>query len=601
MKRFLAFAFFLFFFFTFSLSSIAQESWVINSFDSNVQVQNSGIVNVQEKITVDFGSLSKHGIFRDIPITYSGKTENDYVYSTVIVNTVTMDGASIGNEIIPSGAYVRLKIGDANRTISGAHTYVIDYDITGVLRQFDDHDELYLNTTGNNWDVPIKKATSLVTLSQDGIIQVDCYQGPTNTTEQCVYSMQSPKTAYFATTAPLLPGSGLTVVVGFTKGLFPIVTVAAPQYPLEPESQPFFTPLNEILFFIPIFLALAYIIPRWLKSGRDFWYKVSHPFDKNAREELKPFFEKETVVVEFDSPEKLRPAEIGVLMDERADTLDITATIIDLAGRGYLTIKEIKKAWVFSSTDYEFKKGKEAGSEVLLYEKELLKRLFDGKKEVKMSELKTKFYTDLSEVKKLLYQDIEEKKLFFENPEKVRGKYAGVGVVNIILGVILIAFLGFAIFPVLFFSSGIVISGIIILIFSPFMPRRTALGRQLYMRSKGYEMFLASAEKYRQQFFERKNMFNEILPYTIVYGVTEKFAKAFADLGLKAPTPTWYSGSRTAFNPVIFGSNMVTFSHAVSTSIQASPRSSGFRSSGGGFSGGGSSGGGFGGGGGGSW
>lgn len=594
MKRFLSFGFFVLFFFIFSLPCFSQESWVINSFDSKVQIQNSGIVNVQETITVDFGSLSKHGIFRDIPVTYSGKTENEYVYSTVTVNLVTIDGVSIGNETIPSGTYVRLKIGGANRTISGVHTYVIDYDISGVLRQFDNHDELYLNTTGNNWDVPIQKATSTISLPQDGVIKADCYEGPIGSTTQCKYSILDSKTVQFNAKSELVPGSELTTVIGFTKNLVPIIIVSAPQYLLEPKGEEFFTTQNMLALVMPILFTLIFIFSKWVRSGRDLWFKARHPFDKNAKEEVRPFFGQETTVVEFDSPEKLRPAEIGVLMDERADTLDVTATIVDLAGRGYLTIKELEKKWLFGSTDYIFTRQKEAGKELLEYERELFKRLFDGKKEVKMSELKTKFYEDLSEVKKLLYKDVEEKKLFASNPEKIRSRYAGIGIAFIVLGGVLIGFLGYAIFFILFLSAGIIASGIIVLLLAPFMPRRTALGRELYMRAKGYEMFLESAEKYRQQFFERKNMFNEILPYTIVFGVTEKFAKAFADLGLKAPAPTWYYGT-SKFNAYALSINMVTFSHAVSTSIQAAPKSSGFRS-GGGFSGGG-----FGGGGGGSW
>ena len=39
-------------------------------------------------------------------------------------------------------------------------------------------------------------------------------------------------------------------------------------------------------------------------------------------------------------------------MDERADTLDVTATIVDLAVRGYLKITEVEKKWLFGSRDY---------------------------------------------------------------------------------------------------------------------------------------------------------------------------------------------------------------------------------------------------------
>ena len=125
------------------------------------------------------------------------------------------------------------------------------------------------------------------------------------------------------------------------------------------------------------------------------------------------------------------------------------------------------------------------------------------------------------------------------------------------------------------------------------MSRRTAHGQELNRRLQGYQLFISQVEKHKQQFLENKNIITEILPYTIIFGLTEKFAKALKDIGIDAPTPTWYHST----HPFIFSDfskSMNTFSSSMSSSISSAPRSSG-------FSGGGSSGGGFGGGGGGSW
>ena len=43
---------------------------------------------------------------------------------------------------------------------------------------------------------------------------------------------------------------------------------------------------------------------------------------------------------------------MGLLVDERADTLDVTATIIDLAVRGYLSIEEVPKTGWFGRRDW---------------------------------------------------------------------------------------------------------------------------------------------------------------------------------------------------------------------------------------------------------
>src|SRR5258708_32277684 len=85
-----------------------------------------------------------------------------------------------------------------------------------------------------------------------------------------------------------------------------------------------------------------------------------------AAEATKPLMAHETIVVEFTPPEldgstkrRLRPAEIGVLLDERADTLDVSATIVDLAVRKHMTITEETSGSIFclfNHKDYDLTK-----------------------------------------------------------------------------------------------------------------------------------------------------------------------------------------------------------------------------------------------------
>jgi hypothetical protein len=150
------------------------------------------------------------------------------------------------------------------------------------------------------------------------------------------------------------------------------------------------------------------------------------------------------------------------------------------------------------------------------YERLLLSRLFLSEKKVTVSSLKQTFYTDLAEVKKALYQQVVDRKLFAANPESIRSKYALIGFLVGVLG-------GFGLFFSVSkdfvigadISFGFLFCGVVLLVFAKFMPRRTAYGRELYRRVKGYRLFINTAEKHRQVFFEKKNMFNEVLPYAI--------------------------------------------------------------------------------------
>jgi uncharacterized membrane protein len=106
------------------------------------------------------------------------------------------------------------------------------------------------------------------------------------------------------------------------------------------------------------------------------------------------------------------------------------------------------------------------------------------------------------------------------------------------------------------------------------------------------------AEKDRQAFAEKEHIFADYLPYAIVYGCVDQWAKAFEGIDLKAVTSGWYVGNQyTMFSAMNMSRDLSSFSSVVSTAIASTPGGSGSS----GFSGGGSSGGGGGGGGGGSW
>ena len=82
--------------------------------------------------------------------------------------------------------------------------------------------------------------------------------------------------------------------------------------------------------------------------------------------------------VEFQPPDNLRPGELGTLIDFEANPLDVTATIIDLAVRGYLKIEELDKEWYQRKHDWLLTKLPKEG-ELRRYERTLYDGLFaDG-------------------------------------------------------------------------------------------------------------------------------------------------------------------------------------------------------------------------------
>ena len=111
----------------------------------------------------------------------------------------------------------------------------------------------------------------------------------------------------------------------------------------------------------------------------------------------------------------------------------------------------------------------------------------------------------------------------------------------------------------------------------------------------GFRLYMTTAEKYRQQFAEKAEIFTQLLPYAIVFGCVSRWAKAFEGLDTSASSG-WYVGNRP-FQAAFLAGNLESMNSSLSSAMASTPASSGSS----GFGGGGFSGGGGGGGGGGSW
>lgn len=571
----------------------ADEGWVIDSFHSEIKIQENGIVDITEKISVDFSGLQKHGIYRDIPYVYQESTGNK-TYTDVEIVDVSADNVFAEQKVTRNNSNIQIKIGDPDTTISGKHTYLIHYKVAGVLRNIGETDELYWNVTGNDWNVPITNATATVALPSGQIVQVACYQGEIGSSQSCE-GRSNGQTANFEF-ANLSALQGMTVAVSYPKDLVPRITVGPPPTLIE---QIRLIPLIGT-FLIIVLGGATLLLRNWLHGGRDSWF--GHQANAEGAERAVPFGTKEAIAPEFLVPGHLRPAELGVLVDERADTLDVTATIVDLAARGYITITEVEKKWAWGSKDYILKRKKDEVSGLHQYEKIVLRGLFAEGNEVTLSSLKNKFYDDLSKAKDALYDEVVTKKLFVQNPGKIRNRYYGwgflwlaIGLPQLIIGIVMMNDIRITplVWPLLGGGAGLVVVAIICWVVAFAMPARTAKGRDLYRRALGYKLFISKVEKFRAQFLEKEGMFETVLPYAIVFGVTKELAHAMKSLEIQPPQPSWYIGTHP-FSPSVFANDIDTLSSTLSTAIASSPSSSG--SGGGGFSGGG-----FGGGGGGSW
>ena len=469
-----------------------------------------------------------------------------------------------------------LKIGDADVLISGPHTYVISYTVRGALDAYSDHDELYWNAMGD-WPVAVQAFTLKLTLPDGATVTSACFQGPAQSTQSCP-SANDGAVATYHTSRTLGESEQVTIVAGWQKG---VVAVPPPIISTPKTLDEFYT--GDIIEFGGLALltvaTFGLVWLAWWRNGRDRRYRSLYYLTNDPSEHTARPREHRDIVVEFLPPEDLRPAQMGVILDERADTLDVTATIVDLAVRGYLHITEVPKEGMFGHTDWTLQKV-DRESDLQPYEARLYAGLFEDGQTVRVSELKNKFMDRLAKVKTELYGDAMTRKWFFIKPETARGMWAIVGVGVLLLGIAASFFSGFFLGRVLI-PIPIAIAGLVLLVLSRSMARRTASGSEALRRVLGFRLYIATAETRRQEFNEQQNIFARYLPFAIVFGCVDKWAKAFEGLDDAAKsTASWYSSS-TPFQIAAFSAGLQGFSNSVSSTIASSPSSSGSGFSGG--------------------
>jgi uncharacterized membrane protein len=547
----------------------ADTGWTIKEFNSTADIQTYRTVDIIEEIKVDFGNLVKHGIYRKMPYRYS-RNGNNYEVRIKVKDVTDGYNLPIMHEVYREGGNIVLKIGDPDKTISGTQTYNISYTIDRVINTIDASDEFYWNITGNEWPVDIENSSIIVNWPDKAqVLDNTCFVGSFGSTvKDCNVSIDDNKyTVFFVSERVLKPGEGMTIVSSVNTGVIENYSIWA-----------------QILWFLSD--NLGYLIPILV-----FIFLLKHYFSKGRDPKGKA-----TIAPEFAPPEKLRPALMGTIFDQKVNMHDISATIIDLAVNGYLKIKEFEEKKIFGkSKDYELIKLSKTYANLEKYEKDILDGIFESGDKVKLSDLQNKFYKHIKAIKDDLYHKVEQMGYFEENPEKVRNKYLAIGFVLIFSSFFIPAFLSFIFSSINSFVIALIVSGMLFIIFAFLMPKRTEHGVEVARQIKGFKLYMHTAERYRQKYHEDNKIFEKFLPYAMVFGIVGQWAKKFEKMQIDRPV--WYEG-RGAFYPVIFANNISAMQNQMNSSLASSPSSAG--SGGSGFSGGGA-GGGFGGGGGGSW
>lgn len=568
------------------------SNFTINSFRANYILgrdnQNVPLMEVTESIAAEFPLYDQnHGILRAIPTEYKKQSLDIKIIS--VSNGSTRANYSTSN----SNGYKVLKIGDADRYVHGTQYYEIKYLVKNYISFYDDHDEMYWNVNGTEWNQSFGSVTATIqmgeALSKELKPEQACYTGVRGSNEQnCVITREGPpeNKVIKVSASGLSAGGNLSFVIAYNKGTFAVDKAAQRQKILREILY------GAFLLLVPIITFLL-LLKAWFRIGRD----------AKGRG---------TIIPQYVPLKELNSLTSDVLLKEKLRNTSITALIIELAIRKYIAISEVTKdKLIGKKTEYELKllKSPEGLSE---FEKEVIEMFFTGSQVgtvTKVNDLKNKLSKDFKSLAKKVPESLSTTGYFRGNPVTAESKYRNIGIGVLVL-VFIFGKIGFAANGFIWlFVGSIAVSGLVIIIFARYMSARTTKGVEAMEYLEGLKMFMEVAEADRIKFLQspegvkqwgdpndpktQLKLFEKLLPYAIIFGIEKDWAKQFKDIYTQPPD--WYRGNWSSFSTGYLIGSIGNFNTVGATAFAPAGSSSSSGFGGGGFSGGGGGGGGGGG------
>ncbi len=539
----------------------------ILSYDSVIDIAADASMTVSETIrVVAEGQQIRRGIYREFPTTYNDRYGNRVVVDFKVLS-VTRDGAREAWHSERRANGVRIYAGHPDMVVSpGEHSYTFTYRTDRQIGFFEHRDELYWNVTGNGWGFSIEHASAVVRLPapvSDSDITIAGYTGAQGSRQGDYTSTVGRGSATIQASRELPPGSGLTLVMDWPKGV-----VTAPGR-WQQLGYLLADNLGLLLSLLAFGGSALYLLLMWSRHGRDPGKGVIFPH--------------------YEPPAGCSPAAARYVSNMGYDNKTFTAFIINLAVQGCLSI---------TGDDGDFVLQRKPGPAGLVpAEAALLDKLFRHGAVLK---LENSNHSQVSATRAAHKQLL--RRGYLNQYFKTNGRLMLPSIVASALLLLVIVSTGRFVALVLAIYVGIAVMH---LLFAYLLKAPSALGRRLMDQLEGFKLYLEVAEKddlaRRHPPDLTPELFERYLPYAIALGVEQEWAQRFSRVfsSLQAAPggayhPAWYQGD---FNAGRMNSFASTVGSKLSSAISSASSPPGSSSGGGG----GSSGGGGGGGGGGGW
>ncbi|GAA3728100.1 hypothetical protein HDA32_000239 [Spinactinospora alkalitolerans] len=491
----------------------------------------NGVLRAEERIS--FGGAVPEEFTRTFIVREPYDTDHDRVYEITGVSAETPEGEPIEVRTSETDTTMAVDIATA-----GVETAVLRYDVRGTTSDIGERLEMEWAAVGG-YSAPVAETTVTVDAGQPPLA-LSCAAGDPRSSIYCTSSDMGGHQALIARflQADLEAGQTLNIVVGYPPDTAPNTIILAHTWSLTSAFA--ITPGTASVFGLLLAVLVGGLVALIRLRARD----ERALRTEAAAGDSAPLLSGGEGAIRFRPPDNVHPGQIGTLIDEQADVVDITATVVDLAVRGHLTIEELPHEH-FTSVDWQLvKRPSPEDDELLHYERLLLDALFHNRDEVKLSELGDNFASRLAGVRDELYSDMVRLKWFARRPNLERNRWTTLGIALTVLGVLLTVVLA-AFTHAAFTGLAVVIAGAAVTVGAQYMPAKTKLGSAVFAHTLGFRAYLLRADADDVPSDRRVPLFSRYLPYAIIFDNVERWAQILATAGsaeLDGGGLPWYHG-----------------------------------------------------------
>ena len=305
------------------------QSEEFSKFDVSVTLNQDGSLNISEDISVIAnGNEIKRGITRALP---RGPIGDDVAMERFDydIQSVSRNGSDEDYHTKNEGGSKVVYFGSKNRLLDpGTHRYKFAYTAPKQIYFLENKEEVRWTLAGTDTRLPIKAASLTLTVPNGmNVLATACYTGRVDSTEQACEMVKSGNKITFTLSRPLVAGEGMVIAAGFPVGSF--VKPVPP--PPPPPPSPLQRNGTKYISFIGMMIALMYGYRTWQMHGID-----------PPTPEVGP---------QFTAPRGLSPASVPYLNSHMSSQTQLTASLTDLAIKGYLKIDEEERSGLFSTSE----------------------------------------------------------------------------------------------------------------------------------------------------------------------------------------------------------------------------------------------------------